>query len=107
MRAARSGGWQAAHRLHVPCGVHGCVSQTARFGWLGFGLSCAWGYVTDVVSIDRTDEHFRLLYNVKGRFAVHRIKSQEAEVRELMPAPAAWRVCGGGVQRVGWLRLDF
>ena len=37
----------------------------------------------DVISIDRTDEHFRLLYNVKGRFAVHRIKSQEAEVRPI------------------------
>ena len=34
-----------------------------------------------MVSIDKTDEHFRLLYNTKGRFAVHRIKAQEAEVR--------------------------
>lgn len=32
----------------------------------------------DVVSIDRTGEHFRLLFNVKGRFALHRIKSEEA-----------------------------
>jgi len=32
----------------------------------------------DVVSIDRTNEHFRLLYNVKGRFALHRIKPEEA-----------------------------
>lgn len=32
----------------------------------------------DVVSIDRTNEHFRLLYNVKGRFALHRVKPEEA-----------------------------
>jgi len=32
----------------------------------------------DVVSIERTNEHFRLLYNVKGRFALHRIKPEEA-----------------------------
>ena len=38
-----------------------------------------------MVSIDKTDEHFRLLYNTKGRFAVHRIKAQEAEVRPEPP----------------------
>ena len=27
----------------------------------------------DVVSIDKTGDHFRLLYDVKGRFAIHRI----------------------------------
>jgi len=32
----------------------------------------------DVVSIDRTNEHFRLLYNTKGRFALHRIKNEKA-----------------------------
>jgi len=32
----------------------------------------------DVVSIDRTNEHFRLLYNTKGRFALHRVKPEEA-----------------------------
>jgi small subunit ribosomal protein S4e len=35
----------------------------------------------DVVSIDRTNEHFRLLYNTKGRFALHRIKNEEANFK--------------------------
>jgi len=32
----------------------------------------------DIVSIPKTDEHFRLLYDVKGRFVLHRITKQEA-----------------------------
>lgn len=32
----------------------------------------------DVVSIEKTNEHFRLLYDVKGRFTVHRITPEEA-----------------------------
>ncbi|CAG2198513.1 40S ribosomal protein S4-like isoform X2 [Mytilus californianus] len=35
----------------------------------------------DVVTIDKTQENFRLLYDVKGRFAVHRIKSEEAKYK--------------------------
>ena len=35
----------------------------------------------DVISIDKTNEHFRLLLDVKGRFAVHPIKAEEAKVR--------------------------
>jgi precorrin-6B methylase 2 len=59
----------------------------------------------DVVSIDRTDEHFRLLYNVKGRFAVHRIKSQEAEVRKM--ACAGWAVYHGKCAAGGGARLKL
>ncbi len=32
----------------------------------------------DVISIPKTDEYFRLLYDVKGKFAVHRITKEEA-----------------------------
>ena len=35
----------------------------------------------DVVSIDKTDEHFRLLYDAKGRFVVHRITALEAQYK--------------------------
>mmetsp|Transcript_19695 Transcript_19695/g.58125 ORF Transcript_19695/g.58125 Transcript_19695/m.58125 type:complete len:261 (+) Transcript_19695:24-806(+) len=35
----------------------------------------------DVVSIDKTNEHFRLLYDVRGRFAIHRIQSEEAKYK--------------------------
>jgi small subunit ribosomal protein S4e len=32
----------------------------------------------DVISIEKTGEHFRLLFDVKGRFTIHRISSEEA-----------------------------
>jgi len=35
----------------------------------------------DVVSIDKTNEHFRLLYDVRGRFAIHRIQAEEAKYK--------------------------
>lgn len=36
---------------------------------------------SDVISIEKTGEHFRLVYDTKGRFAVHRITPEEAKVR--------------------------
>mmetsp|Transcript_25414 Transcript_25414/g.65689 ORF Transcript_25414/g.65689 Transcript_25414/m.65689 type:complete len:261 (+) Transcript_25414:52-834(+) len=46
----------------------------------------------DVVSLAKTDEHFRLLYDVRGRFAIHRIQAEEAKyklcrVREVKVGP--------------------
>jgi len=35
----------------------------------------------DVVSIQRTSENFRLVYDVKGRFTVHRITGEEAKYK--------------------------
>ena len=35
----------------------------------------------DTMSIDKTDEHFRILYDVKGRFTVHRITKEEASYK--------------------------
>jgi len=37
----------------------------------------------DVISIDRTKENFRLLYNVKGKFSLHRIKQEETTFKLL------------------------
>ena len=37
--------------------------------------------IMDVVSIDKTDEHFRIIYDAKGRFVVHSITALEAQVR--------------------------
>ena len=34
----------------------------------------------DVVTIEKTGEHFRLIYDVKGRYAIHRITPEEAQV---------------------------
>merc|ERR1711981_857862 len=46
----------------------------------------------DVVQIDKTGENFRLIYDVKGRFTIHRITNQEAKyklcrVREVKTGP--------------------
>jgi len=35
----------------------------------------------DVVTIDKTGEYFRLIYDVKGRFTVHRITADEAKYK--------------------------
>ncbi|KAG7264861.1 hypothetical protein CRUP_035433 [Coryphaenoides rupestris] len=35
----------------------------------------------DVISIEKTGEHFRLIYDVKGRFTVHRITAEEAKYK--------------------------
>jgi small subunit ribosomal protein S4e len=35
----------------------------------------------DVVSLDKTGEHFRMLYDEKGRFTVHRITPEEAKFK--------------------------
>lgn len=35
----------------------------------------------DVISIDKTKENFRVLYDVKGRFILRKIKSDEAKFK--------------------------
>jgi len=35
----------------------------------------------DVITIEKTNEHFRLLYDVKGRFAIHRITEEESKYK--------------------------
>jgi len=37
----------------------------------------------DVVSLEKSGEHFRILYDVKGRFAIHRITPEEASYKLL------------------------
>lgn len=36
--------------------------------------------VLDVVTIEKTGEFFRLIYDMKGRFTIHRITAEEAKV---------------------------
>lgn len=36
-----------------------------------------------MLSIEKSGEHFRLLYDVKGRFAIHRITPEEAKYKLL------------------------
>lgn len=40
-------------------------------------------FSSDVISIEKSGEHFRLLYDVKGRFAIHRITPEEATYKLL------------------------
>ena len=35
----------------------------------------------DVISIEKTGENFRLIYDTKGRFTVHRITAEEAQYK--------------------------
>ncbi|NEU36664.1 30S ribosomal protein S4e, partial [bacterium LRH843] len=35
----------------------------------------------DVVQIEKTNEFFRLIYDVKGRFTIHRITAEEAKYK--------------------------
>ena len=43
--------------------------------------SCYPAGFMDVISIEKTGEHFRLVYDTKGRFTVHRISSEESEYK--------------------------
>lgn len=46
----------------------------------GHNSNLCHSLVSDVISIDKTGENFRLIYDTKGRFAVHRITPEEAKV---------------------------
>ena len=35
----------------------------------------------DVISLDKTNEYFRLLYDIRGRFAIHRVGAEEAKYK--------------------------
>jgi small subunit ribosomal protein S4e len=37
--------------------------------------------LTDVISIEKTGENFRLVYDIKGRFAVHHLLDEEAKYK--------------------------
>jgi ribosomal protein S4E len=51
----------------------------------------------DVVEIEKTDEHFRLVYDTKGRFVVHRISREEA----------TYKLCKVRMQRHGQGGVPF
>jgi len=55
----------------------GWVSRPALLSTKG-GVLTAPPCRADVVEIEKTDEHFRLIYDPKGRFVVHRITAEEA-----------------------------
>jgi len=44
----------------------------------------------DVVTIEKTDEHFRLVYDTKGRFVLHRITAKEGQYKLLRVQQKSW-----------------
>lgn len=52
----------------------------------------------DVVTIEKSGEHFRLLYDVKGRFTIHRITPEEATYKLLKVRRVA--IGAGGVPHI-------
>ncbi|KAJ7224090.1 ribosomal family S4e-domain-containing protein [Mycena pura] len=52
----------------------------------------------DVVTIEKSGEHFRLLYDVKGRFTIHRITAEEATYKLLKVRRVA--IGAGGVPHI-------
>jgi len=52
----------------------------------------------DVISIEKSGEHFRLLYDVKGRFTIHRITPEEATYKLLKVRRVA--IGNGGVPHI-------
>jgi len=62
--------------------------------------------IMDVVSIDKTDEHFRIIYDQKGRFVVHRITALEAQVRTRAASARVFFGAGGrAAHACGFFRL--
>lgn len=50
---------------------------------MGLGPKCVFvnRRPADVISIEKTGENFRLVFDVKGRFAIHRITAEEAKYK--------------------------
>ena len=60
-------------------------NQTTNYGLLAFSLA-------DVISVPATDKHYRLLYDVKGRYVPLEITKDEAKVC-LLPVVDRCAVC--------------
>ncbi|CAF1058481.1 unnamed protein product, partial [Didymodactylos carnosus] len=63
----------------------------------------------DVITIEKTGEHFRLIYDVKGRFCVHRIQPEEAKVssEENNSEEAKYKLCKVKSVRMGPKKVPF
>ncbi|XP_064231399.1 small ribosomal subunit protein eS4-like [Aotus nancymaae] len=58
-----------------------CMQQFIKIdGKVQTGITYPAGFM-DVISIDKTGENFRLIYDTKGHFAVHRITPEEAKYK--------------------------
>merc|ERR1711908_138085 len=55
----------------------------------------------DVVSIEKTNEFFRLLYDIRGRFALHRVSAEESKFKLARVKDLAMVSGGKNTGRVG------
>lgn len=62
---------------------HCCLGLSIGCGLLLCLILCISHFIPDVVSIPKTNENFRLLYDTKGRFRLHSIRDEEAKVQSL------------------------
>uniref|UniRef100_A0A7E4UMK8 Small ribosomal subunit protein eS4 n=1 Tax=Panagrellus redivivus TaxID=6233 RepID=A0A7E4UMK8_PANRE len=71
----------AAQPNATPC-IRPCLAphQGRRQGRTEFRFPAGF---MDVITIEKTNETFRLLYDVKGRFTIHRITKQEGQFKLL------------------------
>ena len=67
-----------------------CTDTTYPAGFMGAFTSFVWWkksilifIFSDVITIEKSGEHFWLLYDVKGRFTIHRITPEEASYKLL------------------------
>lgn len=69
------------HRRYALNGAEGNAILMQRLVKVDGKVRTEKGYPAgfmDVIDIDKTDEHFRLVYDTKGRYVVHRISKEEA-----------------------------
>ena len=65
------------------------------------GVHCSnlsYCLISDVISIDKTGENFGLIYDTKGRFAVHRITPEEAKVSGVNRLGCCFKVLNSELQ---------
>ena len=57
-----------------------CRNLLSKLYYIFFPFTDYKTCFSDVVTIEKTAENFRLIYDVKGRFTVHEITPEEAKV---------------------------
>lgn len=69
-------------KFQVVCRPYWIILINASYNliWICLHIDTSIILFLDVVTIDKTGEHFRLIYDVKGRFTIHRITPEEAKV---------------------------
>ena len=58
--------------------------MTVKYALISLTLLDLWVFFlfyVDVITIEKTGENFRLIYDVKGRFTIHRITEEEAKYK--------------------------